>query len=164
MFILVFLFLPPNIFGQTWLCGRRHSKPVAPFILWVVVMASDPGKLDTVFFKQVEKLAPQIHIPGFFLLVAHPPVCLPLAHPAFLNSIYHITRIADHCNLTGFFESRESSNDGHHFHTIIRGVAKTAREFFRVSFIFEDDAVASRTGVTRTGAVCIKGDFLHGNQ
>jgi len=54
----LFCSYPSHIFGQTRLGSRRHSKPVALFVLRMVVMASNPGKLDTVFFKKVEKFAP----------------------------------------------------------------------------------------------------------
>ena len=51
-------------------------------------------------------------------------------------------------------------DDGEQFHTVVRGPAETFRQLFTMRSGHKYDPVASRSGVTAGGSVCVYRDIM----
>lgn len=130
-----------------------YRKPVAALVFRVPGVTLYPDYLHLMYLAQIEQLFPQIGIESGLFFCAHPALSLPLFCPALCKSVADILRVAVQGDLARFFKGGKGIDDRGKLHTVVCGLAFSARELLFDAVVAQNSSPAAGTGIAAAGSV-----------
>ena len=137
----------------------RHSRSsdgefIAALVFEIAGMAASPDEVYVVLLEFGEQTLPEVYIQDWFLIRFAPAHALPFREPSFRDCFYDILRITIQRHVAWALECFERGNHAKQFHTIVRSITESLREFEAAARTVEQHhAISPRPRIAGAGAV-----------
>ncbi len=132
--------------------NRFASKAIASLVVHVPIVTSNPTPFDFMVLAELQQQFPEVPVHHGFFLGVDPvpadPSRYPLGHP-----LDHIIGVCCDSDPGRLAEQTQGLDDRPHFHSVVRGVPSTSRDFLGTATLFDDRAISAWSGISATGTV-----------
>lgn len=132
--------------------NRLARKAIASLVVHVPIVPSNPTPFDFMGLAELQQQFPEIPVHHGFFLGVDPVAADPSRHPLG-HSLDHIIGVCCDADPGRLAEQTQRLDDRPHFHSVVRGVTSTSRDFPGTATLFDDRAISAWSGISATGTV-----------